>query len=1208
MDLSQFFSQSVLEQAKELFDADAVLENIVIRGNAFICSVNDEGKDYKVKIFLEPKTRMRISCECLDAQNGFACKHMGAGLMMLNSIYPEWRNGLDEKRKQIDLSRFQKEPVEEALEVTPEKDGFSIPYSHYDVNRIFRNRYKIMAARLKEAEQIIKDNQVETDITPDPYSLDPDQVIMKVIFPTEAHYTAVTMIANLTDLTHIDCTNPMCSIYPCVDAKDGNTLCVHQVVGMRLFKEYLERKEDPIANDDPAKLLIERYEHIPALVQKSLGRMLQVIPFISRKDNTYMLSIECGEDKKYLIRKLKAFITTIRNKESYRISTKNHFNFLTDKFYPYSQAIIELLDQAFCEMEDPYHGDDLRDGESIRLTPLLLDMFFELSLGHTVRICDVERTVEDGQPQIHLDLYPKTDDKKRITGIALEGTLPEKINGAKFVYFPRGAKLIRVPRKEVNAYLALYDNAKNGKYALSVTRSQIAPFYRRVLPQLVKEFDITDYAQESVQNFIPAVGKATFFLDYNEDLEAILLNAKIKYGELEYELMEEDAHSSVRNGMDEAFLREAVYKWFPKYDEASHTAFRYDEETSIFPFLKYGLDELMVLGETKGSADFRKLKIKRKWGFDVDISLDGNLLNLSLLSKDFTMEEFSEILAAYQKRKDYHLLKNGTFVDLTENYNVILEFLETANVSIQDFVKGKMHLPAYRALYLDQMLSAHSELNVDRSQAFVGLLDAYDTARKIEFAVPESLKDVMRNYQVEGFMWIKRLFMSGFNGILADDMGLGKTLQVLSVLLYDKENNCSNQPSLIVCPTSLVYNWAGEIRKFAPALSAKVIVGQREKRLEIINSMDADVYITSYDLLKRDIDSYDGKTYWIMVLDEAQYIKNRGSIAAKAVKIVSATHRLALTGTPIENRLGELWSIFDFLMPGFLFDYERFYREIEYPATRHEDDIHLQRLRQMVGPFVLRRLKTDVLEDLPEKTEQVRYITLEGEQRKLYDAQESKIRYVLNKEKDYKSIRFKVLSEITKLRQLCCDPSLIYDDYHGPSAKRTELIEFLKEIIDAGHKVLVFSQFVSMMKLIEDDLKKEGIAYYHLSGETSKEDRLVMVDQFNTDTTPVFMISLKAGGTGLNLIGADIVVHYDPWWNVAVMNQATDRAHRIGQVNPVTVFPLIAKNTIEERILHLQEAKKELAESILSGDQINFAALDKEELAQLLLSAPENGE
>ena len=502
----------------------------------------------------------------------------------------------------------------------------------------------------------------------------------------------------------------------------------------------------------------------------------------------------------------------------------------------------------------------------------------------------------------------------------------------------------------------------------------------------------------------------------------------------------------------------------------------------------------------------------------------------------------------------------------------------------------------------------------DKSPAFVDYVNDMKIIDPKRYQVPECLKDVLRPYQVEGYEWLSTLWDKGFGGILADEMGLGKSVQLLSLV----EARKGRGPALIVCPASLVYNWAAECEKFAGDLFVEVIAGTKAQRRKTIaaiaeqsqKSDDAeydgtDVVITSYDLLRRDVDDYASCHFALMALDEAQYIKNHATKLAKAVKQVPADHRFALTGTPIENRLSELWSIFDFLMPGLLGTYTKFREKYEQPimAPGSEHSVMADKLQALVGLFIKRRLKKDVLTDLPDKFENVITVKLEGEQRKLYAAHEQRLRATLTKasDADFNTKKIRILAEFTLLREICCDPRLVYADAKNTSAKLGAITELVATCMDEGRKVLVFSQFTSFLELIGARLAEQGVRYYKITGETPKKRRVELVDEFNGNDVPVFLISLKAGNTGLNLVGASVVVHADPWWNAAAQNQATDRAHRIGQTQDVNVYQIVAKDTIEERIMKLQEKKNELARQFTDGAASGgVGTLSKDDLLGLL--------
>lgn len=432
-------------------------------------------------------------------------------------------------------------------------------------------------------------------------------------------------------------------------------------------------------------------------------------------------------------------------------------------------------------------------------------------------------------------------------------------------------------------------------------------------------------------------------------------------------------------------------------------------------------------------------------------------------------------------------------------------------------------------------------------------------------------------------------------------MGLGKTLQMIAHILARVEAG-DVKPTLVVCPASLVYNWTAELERFAPSLDVCAIVGAKaQRRVQIAGVAEHNVVVTSYDLMRRDIDEYAEQDFARVVLDEAQYIKNPLTQVARAAKRLPAGVRFALTGTPIENRLSELWSIFDFLMPGLLGTRESFAKRFESPVEHAEGD-SAARLQALVSPFVLRRVKEDVVADLPEKIEDTVMAQLTGEQRKLYLANQDRIaQQVQHREAtEFKKDKLKVLAELTKLRQICCDPHLHYEDYKAGSAKLDACMELVRGALDGGHHILLFSQFTGMLDIIGKRLAREDIGFLKLTGASSKESRAKMVARFQAGEVPVFLISLKAGGVGLNLTAADVVIHYDPWWNVAAQDQATDRAHRIGQQHTVTVYKLIAKDTIEERIMQMQESKRDLVNSVLGGDGISSALFTRDDVLALL--------
>jgi len=559
----------------------------------------------------------------------------------------------------------------------------------------------------------------------------------------------------------------------------------------------------------------------------------------------------------------------------------------------------------------------------------------------------------------------------------------------------------------------------------------------------------------------------------------------------------------------------------------------------------------------------------------------------------------AEIQRLLRSGQSHTRLKNGKFALLDTG---AVEELEQVLVD----AAPQQHDGAYRlhnaqAGFVDATLRQQTSWRVQAPASWSGRAAQQRGEVKLEPPPLGALDPVLRPYQKEGVAWLRFLRDNGFGGILADEMGLGKTLQVLAHLDALKKTNekADMSPSLIVCPTSLVFNWEAEARKFTPDLRILALHGpQRHEKFAQIPGHD--LIITSYALLRRDAEQYRGIEFDTVVLDEAQHIKNRQTQNAQSVKTTRARHQLVLTGTPLENSVLDLWSIFDFLMPGYLGDARDFRDRYETAIVRDKDQAAQARLARRLRPFMLRRLKPEVAADLPEKIEQISYCELGEAQRALYQqVLEAGRREMLE---DKPQNRMIVLTALLRLRQICCDPLLLNPDRAAaapPSGKTELFLELLEEALDGGHRVLVFSQFTSMLGLLRDELNAQKIAFCYLDGAT--RDRAQVVEKFQSDPDiPVFLISLKAGGTGLNLTGADTVVHFDPWWNPAVEAQATDRAHRIGQKNVVTSYKLITRGTVEEKILNLQNRKRALTQAMLGDDEQWVQSLSWEEIQELL--------
>ncbi|HAG68855.1 MAG TPA: hypothetical protein DCL38_02650 [Lachnospiraceae bacterium] len=783
------------------------------------------------------------------------------------------------------------------------------------------------------------------------------------------------------------------------------------------------------------------------------------------------------------------------------------------------------------------------------------------------------------------------------------------VNGTR-IYLSDATDIFRVESEsteKTQAFLSLLewdDELYIRESEIGAVCRNLLPVFRRFGNVITKGMDFEDYEQEFPQFM--------FQMDYSsEHILTCIPYAVYKKQDFKVPLFDSKTDAGRRNGYAESQVSDALTGYFNRLDSNTFTLYSRLDEEELYEFMKNTLPALEKLGSILVTESLKRNRVRALPSMKVGVSVEGGHILLSLQGNGLTEAETAQILGAYRKKKKYFRLKSGEFLSMEgegENGQESENVWDTASSLYADYGKkdpNNIRIPAFRAMYLSEMLENKRDTEFEATGQYRELLMAMDTDSEADKEVPAPLREIMRPYQTDGYRWISMLKRCGFGGILADDMGLGKTLQILSFLLSEKLSGKKGDDlrTLVVCPASLVYNWKKEIEKYTPKLSCVVIAGTAAVRKELLSDCgNADILITSYDLLKRDISLYEELCFANQIIDEAQFVKNQKTQAAQSVRLVNSSFRMALTGTPIENYLSELWSIMDYLMPGILFQYGKFQSEYETPIVAGKNTDILNRLRKMVHPFILRRQKKQVLKELPDKLQEVVSVRLEGEQKKLYDASAEEIRLMLDSvsASEFKSGKLMFLAKLTGLRQICCDPSLIYEDYRGGSAKLEACLELISQAIDGGHKLLLFSQFTSMLDIIGERLKDEGIEYHRIDGSVPKEKRMELVDSFAGDNVPVFLISLKAGGTGLNLTAADIVIHYDPWWNQAAQDQATDRTHRIGQTQRVTVYELIAEDTVEERIERIKEGKNKLVEDVLSGDGIGSTSINREEMLSLL--------
>lgn len=948
----------------------------------------------------------------------------------------------------------------------------------------------------------------------------------------------------------------------------------------------------------------------------------------------------------YVVKSLSEFAERIRRGEAYAYGKKLSFTHAPALFDDRSRAVAQFIERA-CSMREA--ADDgpawlrrqtaqvgrtlqLSEAEAVELFDLLEGDVFSIH-GADFATPTVERVhVVREDPAISLGLARaehgwtiERGERIRIAEQAgrLYVWLGDDVVHRCSAAFARCADFLRT----------VYDSDEN---TLFIADGDMPLFCAAALPLIESQLQVS--APDEINAYRPVPCKLEFYFD--KSAKHVHIGAQAVYGQHRFALRGQVPKTAegdkptgpapLRNQRAEAKASALIERFFGP--ESASIAL--SEEDAVARLVFTGLSEFRALGNVFTTPAFDRLIKDEKPRLSLGVSLSGNLINLTVDAGDLAPAELAAMLASYRKKKRYHRLRGGAFVDLEDfDLSQLDRLASDLGITQKELASGVVELPSFRAFYLDE------EQNLDRDCSFAQYLENFHRVNETNYSVPEGLTATLRPYQVEGFRWLSARVDAGFGGILADEMGLGKSVQLISLLVARAQEARGVGPSLIVCPSSLVYNWLAEFERFAPGLSVAAVVGNAAERKVIrgraFSAYDAqlaaaagtadsgnaphagdqlspvDVLVTSYDLARIDSPDYAGREFYLCALDEAQYIKNPATLTTRAIKRLGARHRFALTGTPMENRLSELWSIFDFLMPGLLGPYARFRERFELPIVGGDEDV-AARLTAATGPFILRRQKADVLTDLPDKLESVVYAPLEGQQLKLYRAHEQHLREELTRQRRERKERqakraageqvsnVEVLAELMRLRQLCCDPRLVFENYRGHGAKLDAIMELVSSARDGGEKTLIFSQFTSFLELIARRLDEADIAYYTITGSTPKKDRVDMVNEFNGNDVPVFLVSLKAGGTGLNLTGASVVIHADPWWNAAAQQQATDRAHRIGQTRVVSVQKVIAKGTIEERILHLQEEKSKLADQVIGAAGMSLASLSTDELIDLL--------
>ncbi|WMJ81548.1 SNF2 helicase associated domain-containing protein [Clostridium sp. MB40-C1] len=902
----------------------------------------------------------------------------------------------------------------------------------------------------------------------------------------------------------------------------------------------------------------------------------------------------------YILKDIDHFLVSYHNRFPIKYSKNFTFNIRNQKLSIKDRKLIDFIEMLkemdTTQMSFGRNRDKYIEGKYINIPKYLVREFFEIIKQHRVYLSD-GFFYRDVETEILNDLPPINFDLKTIKGnyvLKSLGGMP-KVLGSKSNVFLYGST-IYLPDYEFCYKISPYLQVFNEGDTITMGGEDEEIILRKLIPDLSRLCDNVTLSKSIKNKVVMADCEFNFYFDQKGKEVSMIL--KVKYGSYEFNIFDDCKEKIIyRNSKKEAEVINFVSSL--GFQEINEKFYFTRGDDYIFKFFKSEIVKLQEIGEVYYSENFKGLKSLGTKGIKGDIkSGKYNYFEMNFKIGDIPAQETTEILKAFRDNLKYYKLKSGEYLDIEElEVNKFLKLLDV--ISPNNIDDNYIEIAKSKAAFIHSYLEENNIRYIKGKKELKEIKNKLNNIDKLKFEEPAELDGKLRKYQRIGYNWFKTLDYLGFGGILGDEMGLGKTLQTITFLLSNKGSK-----SLIVAPTSLIYNWAQEFERFAPTLKILAISGSKEEREELIKNVENyDVIVTTYNLAKRDLEEYKKIDFDYCILDEAQYIKNPHSQNAQAMKEIKARNRFALSGTPIENSLMELWSIFDFIMPGYLYDEKRF--SVRYHKKLKENPEVLSELNKLIKPFILRRRKNEVLKELPDKIEKTLMVTMSNEQKKIYKTYANHAVELIEKrvkQNEFKSSKIEILAYITKLRQLCLDPSVLMNDYAGGSGKIEVLVELLYKNIEQGHRVLVFSQFTSVLKNINKRLDEEGISCSYLDGSVPSAKRMDMVKDFNEGENSIFLISLKAGGTGLNLTSADVVIHFDPWWNPAVEEQATDRAHRIGQKNVVQVIKIIAKGTIEEKIIALQEEKKKLI-SELMGDELSngksFATLSEEEILQL---------
>ena len=921
-----------------------------------------------------------------------------------------------------------------------------------------------------------------------------------------------------------------------------------------------------------------------------------------RQGQAIRLGLRMGENKMYVVRDIRAFLNALEAGETVPFGKEFTWQPEWMRFSPDDERVLQIVRKLYSIRE---HQEGTPTDGGARLIPLP-DLFVRELLGNIgetpLRVMNsngnVTRCRQISQTRIPIQFEMSLGPRGLNAAAKIPPDLVPVTEDCCWVM--TGGRLIQTEKNQRELVRLIWNNQYEGRCLFEYPLEETDRVIGEVLPYL-KLRGAVEMSDDLRRRLVRMPLKTEVYLD--RDGKSVVASVQFHYGNITLNPFAPVEKKITLDKGEQLLLRDAEGEHLA-LEILANAGFRVRKENirlsgsdEVFNFVSEGVKKLQEVSEVFLSREFKRI-LPRRPALSGSMRMNGEKLELMLLKDGEPVEELLELMEALSRRRRYFRLKSGEFLDLTD----LAEWQETAAGIYEAAVRDESEpgrdvitLRAFRACYLTSMLE-NSKLPMTLDDSVKAMSESVMNGDR-NIQAPELAPGFsLRDYQRRGYEWMYALDRMHMGGILADDMGLGKTVQVIALMQATRE---AGRTSLVVAPTSLTYNWLSEIRRFAPDMSVAILNGTGVQRAGMIRHItehgDVDVAITSYPLIRRDIELLKNYTFRYIILDEAQNIKNAGSVAAQAVKQLHGDSRFALTGTPMENGIGELWSLFDFVLPGYLPVYNTFLR-------RYQDGENSEDLLRRIRPFLTRRLKQEVLEELPDKMEITLTAQMTPEQNRIYRAALERLRPKVNEVIETKGVgrgHMEVLSALTELRQICCHPALIMNEYRGGSGKEELLMEILPGLIESGRRILLFSQFTSMLKILRPRLEEQGWATLYLDGDTPAGERLSMTERFNQGEGQIFLISLRAGGSGLNLTGADLVIHYDPWWNPATEEQATDRAHRIGQQHKVQVIRLVTGESIEEQVVELGERKKALFDRLITPGESALNALSEQDIRRL---------